>query len=170
MNKKIILILATIFASCLQMTITSCSFAQEENAAISPTSTETEKEIITIQTPDGEEYTFHIELALTKAEQSVGLMYRTFMADDAGMLFIFDDEAMRNFWMKDTYIPLDMLFISKDGTIHHIHSHAKPQDTTRITSKKPSFAVLELNGGTTDKLGIKVGDKLLHPAFHNILP
>ena len=125
---------------------------------------------ITIKTKDGADLVFHIELATTSDEQAKGLMYRTFMAEDAGMLFLFPGEDMRTFWMKNTYIPLDMIFIAKDGEIQHIHSNAKPQSLTKITSLKPAQAVLEINGGMADKLGIKEGDKVLHPAFNNILP
>ena len=95
-------------------------------------------------------------------------MHRTEMADNAGMLFVFGDVAMRSFWMKNTLIPLDMLFIHSDGTIHHIHHNAKPQDLTSITSKYPSLAVLELNGGTADKMGIKEGDVVEHTYFKNV--
>lgn len=126
-----------------------------------------ETDEISIQKADGENLFFDVELALTPRQQARGLMFRTEMEDHEGMLFMFNDVAMRSFWMKDTLIPLDMLFIHPDGTIHHIHHNAKPQDLTSITSKYPSEAVLELNGGTADKMDIKVGDKVVHPYFRN---
>ena len=122
---------------------------------------------ITIRKQDGEELHFNVELALTSAQQAKGLMFRTEMAEDAGMLFIFGRVNKLSFWMKNTLIPLDMLFLHPDGTIHHIHSNAKPQDLTAITSKFPAKAVLELNGGASDKMGIKEGDQVLHAAFKN---
>jgi uncharacterized membrane protein (UPF0127 family) len=123
---------------------------------------------ISIDIGEGEKLFFDVELALTPAQQSRGLMFRTEMEDNKGMLFVFNGVKMRSFWMKNTLIPLDMLFIHPDGTIHHIHHNAKPQDLTSITSRYPSKAVLELNGGTADKMGIKEGDKVQHAYFKNV--
>ncbi len=108
---------------------------------------------------------FAIEIAVTPQEQSKGLMYRTEMDDDAGMLFYFNEEAERGFWMKNTLIPLDMLFIKADGTIHHIHESAIPHDLTSIRSNGAVRAVLEINGGLSHKLGLRVGDKIKHQFF-----
>ncbi len=125
---------------------------------------------IWIQIVDGGLLNFNVEIAETPRHQEVGLMYRTYLAEDSGMLFTFgDDEKMRSFWMKDTLIPLDILFLAGDGTIHHIHHMARPQDEAMISSKRPSAAALEINGGYTEGLGIKVGDKVLHPMFRNML-
>ena len=109
---------------------------------------------------------FDIELALNRAQQSQGLMNRTNMAEDAGMLFVFPDEAERGFWMKNTLIPLDMIFIKANGVIHHIHENAVPHDLTSIKSNGPVMAVLEINGGLSQKLNIKVGDSVNHPFFN----
>lgn len=134
-----------------------------------PTSdSEFEVDEISIDIGEGEKLFFDVELALTPPQQSRGLMFRTEMADNEGMLFVFSDVQMRSFWMKNTLIPLDMLFIHPDGTIHHIHHNAKPQDLTSVTSRYPSKAVLELNGGTADKMGIKEGDKVRHAYFKNV--
>lgn len=127
------------------------------------------RDMITIQSPDGQDHVFNVEFALTGAQQTAGLMNRTSMPLDAGMLFVFGSEDERVFWMKNTLIPLDMLFISHDGTIRHIHHNAKPLDMTHITSEKPAMAVLELNGGVTGTLGIKEGDKVIHKIFRNDL-
>lgn len=108
-----------------------------------------------------------VELALNNAQQARGLMFRTYMPSDHGMLFVFNDEDKRTFWMKNTLIPLDLLFIARDGEIHHIHHNAKPQDLTRITSERDSYAVLEINGGMADKLGIVEGDYVIHSSFRN---
>lgn len=117
---------------------------------------------------DGETLYFNVELAVTQPQQARGLMYRTEMGDNEGMLFLFNSNTMRSFWMKNTLIPLDILFLNFDGTIHHIHHNAKPQDLTSITSKYPSKAALEVNGGTADKMGIKEGDQIIHAFFNNI--
>ena len=122
---------------------------------------------LTIIARDGKSHLFHIELALTPQQQAQGLMGRTEMAEDAGMLFLFPAEGERGFWMKNTLIPLDMIFIKKDGTIHHVHDSAKPNDLTSVKSNGPVLAVLELNGGVAKKLGIVAGDKVKHPFFGN---
>lgn len=124
---------------------------------------------VTIETKGGP-VVFHVEVAVHPDEQERGLMHRTSMPQDAGMLFVFQDVARRAFWMKNTLIPLDMLFIAEDGTIHHIHHGAKPLDLTKVTSERPVKAVLEVNGGLTDVLGIAEGDKIIHPVFRNQLP
>ncbi len=116
---------------------------------------------------DGAEHDFNVELAITPQQQIVGLMNRTHMAADAGMLFYFGEEQERAFWMKNTLIPLDMIFIRKDGVIHSIHENAQPNDLTSVPSNGPVAAVLELNGGMTSKLGIKPGDVVHHVVFGN---
>jgi uncharacterized protein len=110
---------------------------------------------------------FAVDLALSPAQQEQGLMYRSTLAADAGMLFVFPRTATQAFWMKNTLIPLDMLFISADGKIADIHERAVPLDETPIASKAPVKAVLELNGGTVARLGIKEGDVVHAAAFGN---
>lgn len=127
-----------------------------------------EKDRIKVQTTDGVDIYFDVELALTRGQQKQGLMFRQEMADDAGMLFVFDDVDQRTFWMKNTYIPLDILFLGIDGEIHHIHHSARPQSETLITSKRDSKAVLEINGGLSHKYGIAEGMKVMHPVFNNV--
>ena len=113
---------------------------------------------IVIEKAAGGKETFRVELALNRDDQAYGLMNRTEMADNAGMLFVFDDVAERAFWMKNTLIPLDMLFINPDGTVRHIHENAVPHDLTAIPSNGPVKAVLELNGGAASKYGLRPGD------------
>lgn len=120
---------------------------------------------ITIISQDGESHLFQIELALTPQQQQKGLMDRTSMEQDAGMLFLFREEGPLSFWMKNTPIPLDMIFIRKDGTISKVHDSARPHDLTSVPSDGPAIAVLELNGGVAKKLGISAGDKARHPFF-----
>lgn len=123
---------------------------------------------IVILKEDGERLNFDVEMAVTPRQLAYGLMNRTEMPENAGMLFVFNNVEKRSFWMKDTLIPLDMLFLHADGRIHHIHHNARPQDLTGITSEAPSKAVLELNGGAADKMGIKEGDRVLHRLFRNL--
>ncbi|MCI5059520.1 MAG: DUF192 domain-containing protein, partial [Alphaproteobacteria bacterium] len=95
-----------------------------------------------------------------------GLMHRTELPENAGMLFWFGGrEQERRFWMKNTLIPLDMLFIKANGTIHHIHENAVPHDLTGISSKGPVAAVLEINGGLSQTWVLAAGDRVVHPYF-----
>jgi hypothetical protein len=104
---------------------------------------------------------FRIEIAISPAQLQHGLMGRAQLKKDAGMLFWFGgEERERSFWMKDTLIPLDILFIKKDGTIHHIHHNAQPFDLTPLSSNGPVTAVLEINGGLSKTLGIETGDRV----------
>ena len=100
---------------------------------------------------------FRVELALTDAERNRGLMFRESMGADEGMLFVFDRQFNHSFWMKNTLIPLDMLFIDKDRRIVGIVPIAEPQTETARSVGVPSQYVLEINGGLCGKLGIRVG-------------
>ncbi len=115
----------------------------------------------------GREIKFDVELALNDAERSRGLMFREKLGPYDGMLFDFYQEAPVSFWMKNTLIPLDMVFIAGDGTVKHVHANAKPLSTDAIPSEFPVRAVLEINGGSARLLGIKPGDKVKHPIFGN---
>ena len=92
-------------------------------------------------------------------------MFREHMDDTHGMLFLFPNRTFRSFWMKNTLIPLDMLFIDVDGRIKKVHHSAVPGSLDTIPSDHPVSAVLEINGGLAKRLGIRVGDIVEHPAF-----
>jgi uncharacterized membrane protein (UPF0127 family) len=108
---------------------------------------------------------FEVELALDDAHRSRGLMFRKQLGPYEGMLFDFFQEIPVSFWMKNTLIPLDMLFIAADGTIKHVHANAVPLTTDAVPSLFPVRAVLEINGGSTALLGIKPGDQVKHAIF-----
>jgi len=108
---------------------------------------------------------FQVEIARNEASRARGLMDRRFMPADHGMLFEFDHEAPEAFWMKDTYIPLDMIFISRTGVVTNIAANAEPLSERAIPSGPPCMAVLELNGGAAARIGLKIGDKVRHPFF-----
>ena len=110
-------------------------------------------------------HAFQIEIANNDATREHGLMDRRYMAPDHGMLFEFDREAPVSFWMKNTYIPLDMIFIAPSGVVTHIAANAEPLSERVIPSGGPCVAVLELNGGTAASIGLNVGDKVRHPFF-----
>lgn len=115
----------------------------------------------------GREIKFDVDLALNDAQRSRGLMFREKLGPYEGMLFDFHHEAPVSFWMKNTLIPLDMVFIGADGTVRHIHPNAVPLSTDSIPSQYPVRGVLEINGGSARLLGIKPGDKVKHPIFGN---
>ena len=112
-------------------------------------------------------HVFSVEVMRTEAEREQGLMFRKSMAQDHGMLFDFETDQPLMFWMKNTYIPLDMVFIGSDGRVVSIARNAKPMDETVIPSKGPAAGVLELNAGAADKIGLKIGDAAKSPVFHN---
>jgi uncharacterized protein len=113
----------------------------------------------------GRDLKFEVELATNDAERSRGLMYRKQLGAYEGMLFDFYQEMPVSFWMKNTLIPLDMVFIAADGTVKHVHANAVPLSTEAVPSRFPVRAVLEINGGSAALLGIKPGDKVKHPIF-----
>ena len=108
-------------------------------------------------------HAFQVEIANNDATREHGLMDRRYMAPDHGMLFEFDREEPVSFWMKNTYIPLDMIFIAPSGVVTHIATNAEPLSERVVPSGAPCIAVLELNGGMAASIGLKVGDKVRHP-------
>jgi uncharacterized protein len=109
------------------------------------------------------DFPFTVEIADDDAERAKGLMFRDHLAPDAGMLFDYGDERMASFWMQNTLIPLDMIFIGADGVVKNIHVNARPMDTTSIPSEFPVRFVLEIPGGRSQEIGLAVGDKMDHP-------
>ena len=101
-----------------------------------------------------------LEVAATPAERERGLMYRTSLAEGRGMLFVFDADGNQSFWMKNTLIPLDLLFIARDGTVVGIHANATPLSTADIAVGKPSRYVLEVPGGWAARHGISAGARV----------
>ncbi|HQT91438.1 MAG TPA: DUF192 domain-containing protein [Candidatus Kryptobacter bacterium] len=101
-----------------------------------------------------------IQIADNDEERAQGLMWRKFMPEDDGMLFIFGDEEPLTFWMKNTYIPLDMVFADKSGNIVSIYSEATPLSEASIPSGKPAEYVVEVNGGFCARYGVTPGDKI----------
>ena len=105
------------------------------------------------------DFGFALEIADDEASREKGLMFRTELAPDAGMLFDYHHEQMATFWMQNTMIPLDMVFVAADGTVKTIHVNARPMDTTTISSEVPVQFVIEIAGGRSEEIGLKVGDK-----------
>ena len=122
-------------------------------------------ETLSIANQGGQKQSFRVEVARNDADRAQGLMYRRSMPADQGMLFDFGRVEPVSMWMQNTYLSLDMLFIRPDGTIARIAANTEPLSTRTIPSGEPVLAVLELNAGTTAKLGIKPGDRVEHPIF-----
>lgn len=145
----------------LSVFLFSCEAAQDKSLG------QGDRNHLVIHTQDGKSIPFQIELALTYQQQRKGLMNRRFLADNAGMLFIFNMVSHHSFWMKNTFIPLDILFVAEDGEIHHIQHSATPNSLKSIESERPVKAVLELKGGICAEKGIKEGDKIKYSAFYD---
>lgn len=112
-------------------------------------------------------HVFSVEMATTEEEKTTGLMYRKELADGKGMLFDFSPEQEVSMWMKNTYIPLDMIFIRADGRILRIAENTEPLSTKIIPSGGLAKGVLEVIGGTAQKYGIRPGDRVAHPLFNS---
>ena len=116
---------------------------------------------VSIDTSTGVEL-FDVEIAITSQQRGRGLMERDFLARDEGMLFLYDTERMVSMWMKNTLIPLDMLFVDDDGIVRHIARETEPLSLDVISSTVPVIAVLEIPGGVAQDLGIAVGDRVAY--------
>ena len=133
--------------------------------AVSPAATQP-LERLEIVTRSGV-HVFDVELANTPDERSKGLMHRRELPQGRGMLFDFGGEGPISMWMKNTFIPLDMLFIRADGTIARIAQNTTPHSEETIPSGAPVKAVLEVIGGTAKRLGIAPGDRVAHRIFRS---
>ena len=124
----------------------------------------TERECLLIETQSAIT-AFQVEIADSPETMSLGLMWRTDLREDRGMLFVYDPPRHASFWMKNTLIPLDMLFIAVDGTVHRIEYNAQPLSLESIPSGIPVRAVLEIAAGVADKVGVQPGDRVHHAAL-----
>jgi hypothetical protein len=139
-------------------------------AVVAPTSAQIklqsfQRDVLSIETADGRRHRLEVELALTDEQHAQGLMYRRSLAEDAGMLFLYRGAGILSMWMKNTPIPLDMMFIAPDGRIVDIAERAVPYSLETISARFAASAVLEVRGGTVSRLGIQPGDRVLHRAF-----
>ena len=120
---------------------------------------------VVIETAVGGRHRSRVEIARTAEQQMIGLMYRRRLAADAGMLFDYPEMPEVAMWMKNTLIPLDIIYIGANGRIVRIYQRAVPHSLTAMPSGGPVRGVLEVNGGTVDRLVVSVGDKVRHPLF-----
>jgi len=122
-------------------------------------------EPLTIVQPGGKTLTFQVELADTPEKSELGLMYRKEMAKDHGMIFDFGPPRETQMWMKNTFIPLDMVFFDNTGLVTSIVENARPFSERLIDPGIPVRGVIEFNGGVVKAMGIKPGDKVQHKIF-----
>lgn len=113
---------------------------------------------------------FHVELAETALQRMQGLQGRRTLDAQSGMLFVFDVQSVVSMWMKDTYIPLDMLFLDAGGSIVAVARDTRPMSLQPLRAPAPVKAVLELNAGTVERLGIEVGHRVLYPLLDSAKP
>ncbi|WP_185982715.1 DUF192 domain-containing protein [Aureimonas mangrovi] len=113
----------------------------------------------------GGTHRIEVEVVDTPDTRATGLMHRESLDEDHGMLFVFDETQPVSMWMKNTLIPLDMLFLREDGSVATIARNARPFSLTPIPSSEPVRYVLELNGGAAQDYGVAVGDRLVHPVI-----
>jgi len=125
------------------------------------------KEKLAIVSRDGVRHDFNVEMAMSPEQQTVGLMFRPTVPPDGGMLFDWGAPRDSQMWMRNTVAPLDMVFINADGTIRSIAENTVPQSLAIIDSRGPVRATLELAAGTTKRLNIRVGDKVIQRIFGN---
>jgi uncharacterized protein len=119
---------------------------------------------LVLETSSGE-HAFTVEVAETEQERSLGLMFRRDLPADHGMIFLHEPPQPVFMWMRNTYIPLDMIFIDQQGRVHKIESHTEPFSTEPIGSDGIVAAVLELNAGTADRIGLRTGDRVIFPGL-----
>ena len=120
---------------------------------------------VTITRADGRQFPFATEVAATPQEQAYGLMFVRALPENAGMIFPYNPPRAVEFWMENTFIPLDIIFVRPDGRIGRIAADARPQDVTPIPSQGPVIAVVEINGGLAKKDGFAAGDKVDSPVI-----
>jgi uncharacterized protein len=111
------------------------------------------------------EHSFDIEVMTTDGERAKGLMFRRALPEKSGMLFVYDRPQAASMWMKNTFIPLDMVFIAEGGAVHRIEANTEPFSTAIISSEGDIIAVLELNAGAAARIGLKRGDRAIYPGL-----
>jgi uncharacterized membrane protein (UPF0127 family) len=120
---------------------------------------------VEVKLTNGQTARFSVEVADDPAERAQGLMFRESMPSSAGMIFFYESPQQAVFWMKNTLIPLDMIFADSTGLVKHVHANAIPHDETGINGGTEILSILEINGGMAKKLGITAGSVLRHPSF-----
>lgn len=142
---------------------------KEVDHSITQAQAELEKQELVITTKAGVRHVFSVEVARTPREQEIGEMFRTVVPEDGGMLFVWPAPQRSMMWMKNTLVPLDMVFIGPDHRVQAIAENTVPYSLAPVGSQAPVIATLELKGGVTEKLGIRIGDLIETAVFGNSL-
>ncbi len=158
---------AVTLAAALLVILSACGTPRADDAAAGPRPSTPSAATPLLEPPhavlpDGTSIT--LELAVTPEEHQQGLMFRTGLPADRGMLFLFEEETIPSFWMKDTWIPLDIVFLGADGTVHDLVENAPPctaEPCPQYSPREPGIAVLELNAGTAAAHGITRGSRIV---------
>jgi uncharacterized membrane protein (UPF0127 family) len=156
--RLVICVAASVALSGLMLSPVASPAVAEQQAA------QAQLERLEIVTATGA-HAFDVEVARTEAEHGRGLMFRRSLPQDHGMLFLFEVERPIAMWMKNTYVSLDMVFVSRNGRVTSIARGAVPLSETLIPSGGPVHAVIELAAGAVDAIGLSVGDRVRHPGF-----
>lgn len=147
--------LLSLLAALMASSVVAVSAAGQEGQGLEP---------LEIVTASGT-HRFSVEVMRTEPQREQGLMFRRYLPQDRGMLFDFKTERRIMMWMKNTFLPLDMIFIERAGTVVGVAENTEPLSERIIPSGAPAYGVLEVNSGTAARIGLKVGDKVHHPLF-----
>lgn len=162
-NLQIFVRLRSVLAAFAIAGLTVVAHGAEEACRPAP---ERPRENLQILTASGH-HPFKVEVARTTEQRAKGLMCRRSMSRDHGMIFTFEMETPILMWMKNTYIPLDMVFVSRSGAVTAVAANTKPFSEELITSGGPAYAVIELNAGVAAEMGITEGSKVEYSAFRH---
>ncbi len=160
-------VFAVLLAAMLAVNPVGQAFSQASIFEGKPMILPVDPDRLEIETANGTTHSFSIEVADTDFERSAGLMFRDDMDDDHGMLFVFETTRRLSFWMQNTPMPLDLVFIGEDGRIVSIR-WGQPFSTASISPLTPGRFVLELKAGTAQKAGIAEGDTVRHPRIDEV--
>ncbi len=162
MSKPAVRLMARLAGAFALATLVLCPVAPRVVAQEQTAPAQTERlEIVTATGP----HAFDVEVARNEKDRARGLMFRRSLPQDHGMLFLFENERPIAMWMKNTYISLDMVFVSRKGRVTSIARGAIPLSEAVIPSGGPVYAVIELAAGAADAIGLSVGDLVRHPGF-----
>ena len=161
--------LSALFVNVTVAALTAATLILTTNSGANAAGFECAQNQIAIQTDTGP-VVFQVELADTPALREKGLMFRKELPEYNGMLFVYDEPREAAFWMRNTYIPLDMIFMDESGVIRHIHANARPHDETPIPGAAPGDSnperkfILEISGSEATRLGVEIGQAMASSA------
>ncbi|MEM7081667.1 MAG: DUF192 domain-containing protein [Pseudomonadota bacterium] len=165
MRRPILLFLLSALVGGMSVTLSACDSPPDVTELNEPLLDDFARDSLSIRTQSGDTLDFTVYVARTSEQMSQGLMFVRELPDRTGMLFTYSRRRIASMWMKNTYIPLDILFIKQDGTISDIHANTTPKSLKSRRSSGPVRGALELEAGSVERLGIQIGDTVLHSHF-----